>query len=205
MFLYPSVLFWSHHLLHVTVVIDTGSCIFLVLELFEVPSAEKVWASIDEHKRCSGLGILFLLVHEHPSFIQSIGIIRAFCLPEGTSVPGAQKKLLGCGLLGGDQYSGWHYVMSILQYKNEYLIRYDSLRHADNRKYFSGLSLTRNRRELAREVGKIWRCYCWEKGNFIMITEFKCGQTWKMWPSPHSLSLYSTFKKEESKLYKYRD
>ena len=36
---------------------------------------------------------------------------------------------------------------------------YNSLRHADNRKYFSGLSLTRNRREahmfyLAREVGK---------------------------------------------------
>ena len=39
---------------------------------------------------------------------------------------------------------------------------YNSLRHADN-KYFSGLSLTRNRREahmfhLAREVEKIWRC-----------------------------------------------
>ena len=36
---------------------------------------------------------------------------------------------------------------------------YNSLRHADNRRYFSGLSLTRNRREvhmfyLAREVGK---------------------------------------------------
>ena len=35
----------------------------------------------------------------------------------------------------------------------------NSLRHANNRKYFSGLSLTRNRREvhmfyLAREVGK---------------------------------------------------
>ena len=34
-----------------------------------------------------------------------------------------------------------------------------SLRHADNRRYFSGLSLTRNRREahlfyLAKEVGK---------------------------------------------------
>ena len=39
----------------------------------------------------------------------------------------------------------------------------NSLRHADNRKYFLGLSLTRNRREvhmfhLAREVGKVWRC-----------------------------------------------
>ena len=36
---------------------------------------------------------------------------------------------------------------------------YDFLRHADNRKHFPGLSLTRNRREahmfnLAREVGK---------------------------------------------------
>ena len=76
---------------------------------------------------------------------------------------------------------------------------YNSLRHADNRKYFSGLSLTRNRREahmfyLAREVVKTWRCSCWEKGNFIMINEFKYGQTWKMWPSPLSLSLYSTFK-----------
>ena len=55
---------------------------------------------------------------------------------------------------------------------------YNLLRHADNRKYFSGLSLTRNRREahmfyLAKEVGKIWRCSCWGKGNFIMINEFK--------------------------------
>ena len=55
---------------------------------------------------------------------------------------------------------------------------YNSLRHADNRKYFSGLSLTRNRREahmfyLAREVGKIWRCSCREKGYFIMSNEFK--------------------------------
>ena len=32
------------------------------------------------------------------------------------------------------------------------------------------------------------------KGNFIMINEFKYGQTWKIWPSPLSLSLYSTFK-----------
>ena len=40
---------------------------------------------------------------------------------------------------------------------------YNSQRHADNRKYFSGLSLKRSRREahmfyLAKEVGKIWRC-----------------------------------------------
>ena len=32
---------------------------------------------------------------------------------------------------------------------------------------------------LAREVGKIWRCSCWEKGNFIMINKFKYCQTWK--------------------------
>ena len=75
---------------------------------------------------------------------------------------------------------------------------YNSLCHADNRRYFSGLSLTRNRREahmfyLAREVGKIWTCSCWEKGNFTMINEFKYGQTWKVWPSPLSLSLYNTF------------
>ena len=46
---------------------------------------------------------------------------------------------------------------------------------------------------LAKEVGKIWRCSCWGKGSFIMINEFKYGQTWKTWPSPLSLSLYSTF------------
>ena len=49
--------------------------------------------------------------------------------------------------------------------KNRGPAPYNSLCHADNRKYFSGLSLTRNRREthmlyLAREVGKIWRCSC---------------------------------------------
>ena len=42
---------------------------------------------------------------------------------------------------------------------------YNSLRHADNEKYFSVLTLTRSRREahmfhFAREVGKIWRCSC---------------------------------------------
>ena len=47
---------------------------------------------------------------------------------------------------------------------------------------------------LARVVGKIWRCSCWEKGSFIMINKFKYGQTWKMWPSQLCLSLYSTFK-----------
>ena len=35
-----------------------------------------------------------------------------------------------------------------------------------------------------------------------MINEFRYGQTWKIWPSPLSLSLYSTFnnlKSEETK------
>ena len=36
--------------------------------------------------------------------------------------------------------------------------------------------MTQNRREahmiyMAKEVGKIWRCSCWEKGNFVMINE----------------------------------
>ena len=65
---------------------------------------------------------------------------------------------------------------------------------------FLALSLTWNRREvhmlyLAKEEGKIWTCSCWEKVNFIMINEFRCGQTWKIWPSPLGLSLYSTFDK----------
>ena len=59
---------------------------------------------------------------------------------------------------------------------------YNSLHHADYRKYFSGLSVTRNRREahmfyLVWEVEKIWKCSCREKGTFIMINEFKYGQT----------------------------
>ena len=43
----------------VTVLIETGSPIFLILELFEVPSEEKVWVEMlgitsehDEHKGC---------------------------------------------------------------------------------------------------------------------------------------------------------
>ena len=75
---------------------------------------------------------------------------------------------------------------------------YNSLCNANNRKYFSGLSLMQNRREahmfyLAREVRKTWRCSFCEKGN-LMINEFKYDQSWKIWPSPLSLSLYSTFK-----------
>ena len=56
----------------------------------------------------------------------------------------------------------------------------NSLRHADNRGHFLGLSLMRNRREvhvlLGEGSGKIWTCSCWEKGYFIMINEFKYGQ-----------------------------
>ena len=89
------------------------------------------------------------------------------------------------------------YVYQII--KNQGPGPYNSLHHADNRKYFSGLSLTRNQGQvhmfyLSREVGKIRRRSCWEKGNFIMINGLKYGQTCKIWPSPLSLSLYSTFK-----------
>ena len=47
---------------------------------------------------------------------------------------------------------------------------YNSLRHSDDREYFSGPPLTRNQREahmfvFAREVWKIWRYSYWEKGN----------------------------------------
>ena len=61
----------------VTVVIETGSRIFLVLELFEVHSEEKVWATIlgitlelDKYKGCSSSRILFFSIPEHLSFIQ---------------------------------------------------------------------------------------------------------------------------------------
>ena len=44
------------------------------------------------------------------------------------------------------------------------------------------VSLIQNQREehmlhLASEVRKIWRCSCWEKGDFILISEFQNGQT----------------------------
>ena len=75
---------------------------------------------------------------------------------------------------------------------------YNSLHHANNRKYFSGLSNTKSmgstQVSLGKGSGKIWRCSCWEKGNFILISEFKYGQMYKIWPSPLSLSLYRTFK-----------
>ena len=76
---------------------------------------------------------------------------------------------------------------------------HNSLRHTDNRKYFSGLFLTRNRKKahmfhMVREVGKLWRCSCWEKGNLTIINQFKYGQPWKIWLSSLNLPLYSTFK-----------
>ena len=91
----------------------------------------------------------------------------------------------------------WIHVCQII--KNQIPGLYNSLHHADNRKYFSGLSLKQNQGELhmfylAREVGKIRRRSCWEKGNFIMINEFRYSQSWKICPSPLSLPLYSTFK-----------
>ena len=48
---------------------------------------------------------------------------------------------------------------------------------------------------LLREgTGKNLDMFLLKKGNFIMINEFRYGQTWKIWPSAPSLSLYSTFK-----------
>ena len=75
---------------------------------------------------------------------------------------------------------------------------YNSLHCADNRKYFLGLSLTWNWKEehvfyLAREEGKIWKCSCKEKGNFIIINS-NMVKAEKIWPSLLSLSLYGAFK-----------
>ena len=42
--------------------------------------------------------------------------------------------------------------------------------------------------------GKNLDMFLLTKSNFIMINEFRYGQTWKFSPSPLSLSLYSTFK-----------
>ena len=56
---------------------------------------------------------------------------------------------------------------------------YYSLRHAD-RKYFSGLSLKRKGSAhvlLGEGSGKNLAMFLLKKGNFIMINEFKYGQT----------------------------
>ena len=60
---------------------------------------------------------------------------------------------------------------------------YNSLRHADNKIFFGSLSNAKSKGSahvlLGEGSGKIWTCSCWEKSNFIMINEFKYGQTWK--------------------------
>ena len=42
-------------------------------------------------------------------------------------------------------------------------------------------------------MGKFVHVLAEKKVKFIIINEFKYGQTWKIWLSPLSLSLYSTF------------
>ena len=73
--------------------------------------------------------------------------------------------------------------------------RYNSLRHADNEIFFGSLFNVKLKGcahvLLGKESGKIWTCSCWGKAKF-MINDFKYGQTWKIWPSPLSLSLCST-------------
>ena len=53
----------------------------------------------------SKIGISVIVKH-----VKHVGIFRTFFLSEGTyqvfQCLGGQKKLLGCGLLGGDQYPG---------------------------------------------------------------------------------------------------
>ena len=77
---------------------------------------------------------------------------------------------------------------------------YGSLRRADNGGYFSGLSVARGQGgggACFAWRGKwegVWTCSCWEKGNFLMINEFKYGQAWNIWPSPLGLLLYNPFK-----------
>ena len=62
----------------------------------------------------------------------------------------------------------------------------NSLCHADNRKYFSGLSLMQNQREehvLPGEgKGKNLEMLLLRKDNFIMINEFGYDQTWEFSP-----------------------
>ena len=115
-----------------------------------------------------------------------------------------------------DQKIPWVYIHVYRITKNWGPGPYNSLRHADNGRYFSGLSLMQNGREvhmfyLARELGNFHMfllrtcgtCSCWEKGNFIMSNEFKYGQIWKIWPSLLSLSLYSTFNRKNRSMEKF--
>ena len=60
------------------------------------------------------------------------------------------------------------YIYVYHMMKNQGPGPYNSLHHADNRKYFLGLYPMRNRREahmfcLGKEVRRIWRRFCWEK------------------------------------------
>ena len=61
---------------------------------------------------------------------------------------------------------------------------YHSLCHADNKTFFRSLSNLKLKGRahvlLGEGSGKIWTCSCY----FIMINEFKDGQTWKICPSP---------------------
>ena len=97
-----------------------------------------------------------------------------------------------------DQKILWVYIYVYQTTKNWGPGLYNSLRHADNRRYFSGLSNAKLKGSahvlLGEGSGKIWTCSWWEKGNIKMINEFKYGQAWKIWPSPLSLSLYNPFK-----------
>ena len=52
-----------------------------------------------------------------------------------------------------------HYVSLII----ETIFRVTLLREIGGKRTF----------DLAREMGRIWRCFCWEKGNLITINEFK--------------------------------
>ena len=54
------------------------------------------------------------------------------------------------------------------------------------------LPIAANGLQLVR-IGNDLQGSCWEKGNFLVINKFKYDQTWNIWPSPLSLSLYNPF------------
>ena len=61
---------------------------------------------------------------------------------------------------------------------------YNSLRHADNRKYFPSLSNTKSKGNphvsLGQGSGKDLELFLLIKGNFTLISEFKYGQIGKI-------------------------
>ena len=75
---------------------------------------------------------------------------------------------------------------------------YNFLHPNDNTKMFFQISLMRNWTEvhalLGEGRGKNLGIFLLRKGTFTMINEYRYGQTWKIWPSPLSLPLYSAFK-----------